>query len=649
MTVTRSMVGAPAGEVDVVPSRSAGHHDDVPLASTYYRAIDGLRGVAVLSVVVYHTGLYEAGLFGVDVFMVLSGFLITLTLLRERSRRGRVGLGAFYRRRAKRLIVPLLIVLGASALAVAQLGRATDADVFARQGLASLLYVANWEQILRGDAYWDATGGVPGPLAHMWSLSITEQFYLVWPPLLVLILLLVPARRRVPVVVGTLAGALAVVTGFATALLYDGTNADALYLGTHTHGSALAVGAVVAALVADGARRAAGVRTRRRRIPSWCGGLLSAVLLTALVVVSVLTPSYREPWLYASGGLTVVALLVGLLVLSLTREDTVVARALGAAPLVGIGKFSYSLYLVHVPVLWALSKSLPDPRPIVLLIVGLPLSIVLAAFLHHIIGEPARLRRWSRAGVTVFTALAVVVVGGVAVVPRLVDSTQGEGARRVLVVGDSLGHDVADALVLYAPGQFTVTDAAFDGCGIFGQDTSRSAESDVDQDPGAGCNPWEPRWAAAVDEHDPDVVVVTLGWDATRMQLDGRWMDACSAEYAAHYDRQLEAAHEVLTSGRDGRQVLFTSSRRHTNVVTPAWAECHTAQLRAFAEDHADVHVLELDEQVCRDDACIQETPEGDAVYLDTVHFTRAGMAWIAPWVAAEIDAVTAEQGDGDA
>src|SRR5690606_23464688 len=223
VTVTRSMVGAPAGEVDVVPSRSAGHHDDVPLASTYYRAIDGLRGVAVLSVVVYHTGLYEAGLFGVDVFMVLSGFLITLTLLRERSRRGRIGLGAFYRRRAKRLIVPLLVVLGASALAVAQLGRATDADVFARQGLASLLYVANWEQILRGDAYWDTTGGVPGPLAHMWSLSITEQFYLVWPPLLVLILLLVPARRRVPVV-GTLAGALAVVTGFAAALLYDGTN-----------------------------------------------------------------------------------------------------------------------------------------------------------------------------------------------------------------------------------------------------------------------------------------------------------------------------------------------------------------------------------------------------------------------------------------
>ncbi|MGN6240413.1 MAG: acyltransferase family protein, partial [Cellulosimicrobium cellulans] len=256
-----------------------------PLPSTYYRAVDGLRGVTVLSVLMYHTNLYHNGLFGVDLFMVLSGFLITVTMLRERSRAGRISLKKFYLRRAKRLLVPLIVVLGATAVAATQLARSDEADRVLQQGIASLFYVANWEQIARGESYWDAMG-VPGPLAHMWSLSLTEQFYLLWPPLLVLLCALMARRgRRGDLVVAAAAVVLVAVMTATTVLTYDGTNADLLYMGTHTHGVGLMVGAGAGVVAIAVARRRAGGTANR--LPRPIAELLTVGLLAAIVTVSV--------------------------------------------------------------------------------------------------------------------------------------------------------------------------------------------------------------------------------------------------------------------------------------------------------------------------------------------------------------------------
>ncbi|MFJ2521286.1 acyltransferase family protein [Cellulosimicrobium cellulans] len=634
-TVTRGALRSERGQRG---QRSA--PAEAPLPSTYYRSIDGLRGVAVVSVVVYHTGLYESGLFGVDIFMVLSGFLITLTLLRERSRRGRIALGAFYRRRAKRLLVPLLVTLAASAVAVAQLARPQEGEVFARQAFASLLYVANWEQIARGESYWDTMAGVPGVLGHMWSLSLTEQFYLMWPPLLVLVLALLPATRRAPVVVAWVASGLAALMTVAAALQYDGSNADFLYLATYTHGSGLMVGAAAGGVVAALARRRA-TRTISPA-PSWAAGLVSGVLLAALVAISVTTRGYREPWLYEWGGLTAVAVLASLLVISLTREDTWVARVLGISPLVGIGRFSYALYLVHVPLLWVLSRTLPDPQPVMLLLVGLPASIILAAFLHHIVAEPVRLRRWSRTGFAAFTALVLVVIGAVVAVPSLLDRSWAGTGTRVLVLGDSLGHDLAAALVDGAPGEFAVTDGAFDGCGVFAAPVTVDAAG-REWRLADGCLPWEPRWREHVQASDPDVVVMTVAWDATVQELDGVRTDACSARYREHYVEQLEKAVTIAGEGDPGRPVLVASSRKYTNPITPEWARCHTEQLRTLAAEHPQVQVLELDAHVCTSTDCLQTTPAGAPMYLDTVHFTPAGRAWLAPWLASQVRATAGD------
>ncbi|WP_285105979.1 acyltransferase family protein [Promicromonospora sp. MEB111] len=608
-----------------------------PLPSVYFRAVDGLRGVAVLSVLMYHTGLYENGLFGVDLFMVLSGYLITLTLLREESRRARIRLGSFYRRRAKRLLVPLLVTLGATAVATTLLGRPEEADRVLQQGLASLLQVANWEQIARGEAYWDAMG-VPGPLAHMWSLSLTEQFYLVWPPLLALVCAVVTRGRRA--VIAVIAAGLAIAMTTVTVLQYDGGNADLMYLGTHTHGVGLMVGSCAAFVTAASLRRQARGPVARRRLPRPLAGLVTVVLLGAIVVVSVGTDTYEAPWLYRWGGLTVVAVLSAALILALTREDTLVARAFASMPLVELGKASYSLYLVHVPVFWVLQRTVEVPGPATIALMGIPWSVVIALFLHHIVGEPVRLRRWNRAGGTSFAVLTAAVCAALVVSPTMVRQESGTGGVRVLVLGDSLGHDFATSLTTFAADDFSVTDAAFNGCGIFSPETSRTTA--IEQGPAPGCLPWEDRWRDAVRESAPDVVLVNLAWDGAEQRVGGRWTEPCSPAYADRYRYQLASALEILTADGTQRQVLLASSRRFTPIATPENAACHTDLLRELAAEHpATVSMLELDEFVCTDRECRQETPDEAPTYIDTVHFTRAGMRWIAPWLATSVQEVT--------
>ncbi|WP_265522736.1 acyltransferase family protein [Oerskovia flava] len=618
--------GPPAAGAAAAPAPEAPR----PLPSTYYRAVDGLRGVTVLSVLMYHTNLYHNGLFGVDLFMVLSGFLITVTLLREQSRSGRISLKKFYTRRAKRLLVPLIVVLGATAVAAIQLGRSDEADRVFQQGIASLFYVANWEQIARGESYWDAMG-IPGPLAHMWSLSLTEQFYLLWPPLLVLVCAVVV--RRSDVVVALLAGSLAAVMTVVTILSYDGTNADLLYMGTHTHGVGLMVGAgagVVAVMTAR--RRAAGVGSR---LPRALAELVTTGLLLAIITVSVGTATYEDPWLYAGGGMTIVALMGAGLILALTREDTLVARMFTAAPLVGIGKFSYALFLVHLPVFWVLQKILSDPSPVYIALYGIPLSIVLAAFLHHIVGEPVRIRRWNRAGGIAFVTLAAVATTGMVLAPTIVRQAAGSGDLRVLFLGDSLGHDFASALTDFRPDDFTVTDGAFNGCGIYSPETSRTTA--IEQGPAPGCLPWEDRWRDAVNESQPDVVVINVAWDGAEQRVDGQWADPCAPAYAERYERQLDTATQIATAADPDRRVLLATSRKFTPIAAPEWAACHTELLRAHAEQQPAVDLLELHDFVCTETECLQTTPDGAPVYIDTVHFSRAGMAWIAPWLGDAI------------
>ncbi|MGP8006065.1 MAG: acyltransferase family protein, partial [Acidimicrobiales bacterium] len=153
-----------------------------PASGPRIGALDGLRGLAVLAVCAFHFGVpgVAGGFLGVDVFYVLSGYLITSLLVKEFERAGTVRLGQFWARRARRLLPALLLVLMAVTLYVRYVALPGTYPGYRGDALATLFYFSNWHQIATSTDYFAATGPV-SPLTHTWSLAIEEQFYLVWP------------------------------------------------------------------------------------------------------------------------------------------------------------------------------------------------------------------------------------------------------------------------------------------------------------------------------------------------------------------------------------------------------------------------------------------------------------------------------------
>ena len=214
------------------------------------RGLDGLRAIAVTTVIAFHfvPGLLPGGYIGVDVFFVISGFLITTLLLRERAETGRIILRKFWLRRARRLLPALALVVLASSTAALVIG----GDVLVRIGtqvLGAATFSYNWIGIASNASYFDDT--TPELFRNLWSLAVEEQFYLVWP---VAILLLVLVRRRgiqLAIVAALALGSIAAMV----ALLSAGAPPTRLYYGTDTHSFGLAIGAGLALLMINNSPR----------------------------------------------------------------------------------------------------------------------------------------------------------------------------------------------------------------------------------------------------------------------------------------------------------------------------------------------------------------------------------------------------------
>ena len=307
----------------------------------YHPALDGIRAISILAVMLYHSGLIHGGFLGVDVFFTLSGFLITTLLIEEHAAAGRIALRDFYCRRALRLLpalVPVVIVSGVAMIATAGPDRVVSMSLFV---LAVIFYVANWAAI----------AGLPqGMLGHAWSLSIEEQFYLVWPP--VLALLLRRVRARWLLVAGLLLAALGSIL-LRYHLAVSGATGRRFYLGTDAHADPILIGCATACLVSWGYIRGGGDPSASTR-PRWQAAPLAAAVLVAVLVMARLPDDYAR-----RGASTIVAVAAGILIVDVLRPGSRLAPFLAWSPLVWIGKRSYALYLWHLPVfflagaLWA--------------------------------------------------------------------------------------------------------------------------------------------------------------------------------------------------------------------------------------------------------------------------------------------------------
>ena len=374
-------------------------------------ALDGLRGLAVVGVLLFHDGRLDGGFLGVDLFFALSGFLITGLLLDERARSGRIALGSFWARRARRLL-PAMLVFVAVITPVMWLWGTPSQVEDARDGvIPSLLYVINWFQIAESSDYW-ALFTDPSPMTHLWSLAVEEQFYIVWP---LVVAAVVTRRQWKRLLLGIMLTGIAA-SAIAMAVLYDPANPTRVYIGTDTRASSILLGALLATLGAPAIIQRIADRSPRSV------AAVQLVAVGAMAAAWILIDGASTTWLFY-GGMVVHAFLGALLASStgLTRA-TPVQRALTLAPLRWFGSISYGLYLWHWPVFILLDERRTDLDGWALSALRWSLSIGIALLSYWLIEQPIRRdhRRWStgRLG-SAIAAVTVAAVATVFVVPEL--------------------------------------------------------------------------------------------------------------------------------------------------------------------------------------------------------------------------------------
>ncbi|OAB47513.1 acyltransferase [Paenibacillus antarcticus] len=347
----------------------------------YIPGLDGLRALSVLAVIAYHLNLTWApgGLLGVGVFFVLSGYLITDQIVTEWQRNGRLNLKDFWIRRARRLLPAMFVML---ALVAVWLFIFDRSRLISLQGdfVSSALYFNNWWLIFHNVSYFESFGP-PSPIGHLWSLAIEEQFYLIWPLVLIVGLRIAPQRGKLIlfILAGTMLSILAM-----TLLFEPGMDPSRVYYGTDTRVFALLIGAALA-IASPSHKNTKAISRRARNVLDLTGtiGLLSIILM-------IWRTNDQGDFLYY-GGLILLSVLSAMVIAVLAHPATRLTKIMGIRPLRWVGIRSYSLYIWHYPVIILTNPVLNTAEPNGLhIILQIGASLVLAALSFKYIEEPIR-------------------------------------------------------------------------------------------------------------------------------------------------------------------------------------------------------------------------------------------------------------------
>ena len=548
--------------------------------NAYWPSLDGVRGVAIAAVIAFHLGFLGGGWLGVDLFFVLSGFLITSLLVAERDRHGGISLTAFWARRAKRLAPALLVMLAGLALYAWAGGSAVVPAQLRTPALSTLFYAANWQQIANGHAYFSHFQAV-SPLQHTWSLSIEEQYYLVWP-LLVLAVSQV-ARRRLTPVLGAVAAFLALASATWMGIAAHVLGANRAYLGTDARAWELLVGGLGALAL----HRAPPLRRRG----AWRGATLVGA---AVVAVGIAAASGPPGWIW-DGGLVAIALgALAVITGSVRDPEGPVARVLSWRPLAWLGRISYSLYLWHWPVIVVLNAQTIGERGAPLLVLRLVAMVSAAAVSYYVVERPLRSadwRAWWRRALAPVSVAGVIGLVMASTVPPVLAASgtvrrlpvtspvhsvvstppppieMGRVATsadpyRMWILGDSVMADSAPGVTaaLEATGDVrVVADSAYGGWGL-STDTTFATDA-----------------AQIIARYHPEIVLGTWSWDDVLASLNPK----------AYLEKLQGALDELLAPGTGVQLVvLLQFPQLGPNPYNPdpttryaAWAEQNREQI----------------------------------------------------------------------
>ncbi len=566
--------------------------------NTYRPHLDGIRAVAVILVILFHLGYdwMPGGFVGVDVFFVLSGYLITGLLVDELIRDGRVDVARFYARRVRRLLPAAVLVI--AVVIVAALGildRVGQADV-GSDATWTALYGANWHFALAGGDYF-APGDVPSPLIHFWSLAVEEQFYIVWPGLLLGLWALATRRRRAGAgAMRALLVAVLLLTGVSLALSLVLEPGGLTYYGTHTRAYQLLAGAALAIGARHLLSRPPGAPDGGARVRG-AGALLSVAALGALAWLGHEIVGAKDyPGL---AGLAVTIASVVLIAALDLMGGHPLRRLVGSRLPAAVGRLSYSLYLWHWPTIVFLPL-LADRHDLPIL-GGKPALVVamtvFALISYRLWEQPIRFRVWRRAPArrVVLTGLAASIVLSALTVPflrppggfegralasvrdlakpgacpyfardwpdparsRACVQRRGDGLT-VAVVGDSHAQQWIPALeILAARDDLTIVRATRGGCPAPDVTVDREADARDVSGSGTECTAWRRHvYPDLVRRYDPDLVFVATRSHVSPIVVGGRRVKPLTSEHR----RRWSAAWDwtVRTLGAGGARVVVS-------------------------------------------------------------------------------------------
>ncbi len=628
----------------------------------YHPALDGLRALAVLAVMLYHgqVSWTRGGFLGVDLFFVLSGFLITGLLLSEHARTGTVDLVRFWGRRARRLLPALLVVLLAVCVYAAALARSSQRESLRLDALSTLGYVANWRFALTRQSYF-AQYEDPSPLRHMWSLGIEEQYYLLFPVLLLVWLSLTSGRTQL-LKIGLLVGAAG--SALLMLLLFDPrTDPSRVYYGTDTRMQALLVGALLAVWAAGRPVRH-GPRTYLRTgplelpLPGW-----GAVGLAALLGFGVLVVAARDlsGSLYR-GGLLVTAVVCAVLIAGATRArpGSALTGLLSWRALTAVGVISYGLYLWHWPVYVVLDPDRTGMSGSVLLVFRIVVTFALATLSYHLVERPVRsgsglpLLRRLRPGLVTAGAVGVVVAavlastGGTSAVPVSRSAAQvvapAPNAVRVYVIGDSVAYGLWHGFRQAMSADVVVGGTYELGCGLMAFPV---IVADQVEPLGPTCTQFDARWPVELAADHPDVAVLMLGiGEQFDREVAGAAVRFGTADYEAFLDREIDRRVAVLGAGH--RPVVLVTVPCH-HVLESAGNDIPAVinddqrvrwmndVQRRYVAAHADrVRLVDLYGFLCAD-GYTDQVHGVEQLRTDGMHFTPDGVQLVWEWLSPQL------------
>ena len=611
-------------------------------------ALDGLRAIAVLGVIAFHADLLRGGFLGVDLFFVLSGFLITSLLLAETTHHGHINLTRFWARRARRLLPPLLIMLAALAVYARTLAAPTELSRLRADGVAALFYYANWHALWAQQGYWDLFS-VPSPLAHCWSLAIEEQFYLLWPLLVAL-----SVRRRGaagPRGLLALCGVGTIASWLLMAALHPaGADTSRVYFGTDTRASALLMGA---GLASWRARHPTAAPPPATSPPRWTH---AATALSLLVLASGWWAlSGRSQWLYWGGFAACQIAVAWLLWLSSSPSGSAAAcccltRALSWRPLRYLGRISYGLYLWHWPVFVIVSEPRSGLVGFPLLAVQVLSSMALAVLSHHAVEQP--LRRRASPGRSLLAAGASMVATAAlwwwATQPRpqrpprprqwLPPQAAQRSPLSLLIAGDSVAERIANRLLpLQQQLALTIRAGAVAGCGLIEATAPLRLPNGKVVYPSAHCPPLDKRWQT---HPQSDAAVYLSGAPSLGdYRLAGRWQHACQPAFDSYIENRAAQAISALVAAAD--RVYLTTMPYVTSQAygreQDLRTDCINAAITRAAASHPRASIIDLAAYVCPQGRCRSHI-RGVLLRHDGQHFEGEGAEFIGWWLSQQLD-----------